>query len=48
MTTALSFPLISNLTNPEEHPTVIAMIFIILLFVSMGDIALDAASVKEL
>lgn len=46
MTTLLSLPLIINLTNQASHIEVVALLFLILLFVSMGDIAIDAASVK--
>jgi hypothetical protein len=48
VTTLLTFPLMNNLSNPNEHVEVIAVLFAILLFVSMGDISLDAASCKEL
>ena len=48
MTTIMTFPLVKNLTNQNEHIEVVFLIFMILLFVSMGDIAIDAASAKEL
>lgn len=47
-TTILSYPLTWHLTDPAQHMQVVLLIFIVLIFVSMGDIALDAASVKEL
>ena len=48
ITSLLTFPLAQNLTDPDKYLNLAIIFFIVILCISMGDIALDAACVKEL
>lgn len=48
MTSILTYPLAFIADKEEDYKVTIALLFVIFVFISMGDVGLDAAAVVEL